>query len=410
MKVFIPFLVCLFLFFKCSPATRHQVFEHHSVAKRSQASKTEVAMSIAELTISLATEIASQLVDSSNWANIENELKDIKAKLDHTTDLLTNIETLLKDLHKKLTYFDYDRVITDAKEKISHCFDYVEPLYDESSTDQARRELRSCNPDQKSKVKQIGDILTGKAIGTHARLLFDQVIHDRGYCNGSDMLGLRDYLSVLFSKGCAVMIVTEYLEYGNSTSFIDRNYCTTTLQEMDQYLKALFGRCSNESVGTRNKIFQTIMTDVASTKQAFSTLNATFPWFKFSLIKSKCSEGCKIKQFGSDHCKIRTFDGKTGHFYILIFDVKQTDMEDTGDRFGIEISRECVLDDQFEGFNTIDGLPTTAYFALRKHTDKESCVKAEAKCQDISSGTRALETSNVPLLISIILLTLKMPF
>ena len=365
----------------------------HNIEKRS---KGAVAFSILDFTISKTIDIASLIDDKSKWADIEKTMKDIKTQLDHATTRLTSIEKLLKELKRKLDYSDYDRVITDAQREISNCFDYVGPLYNTSSNQQARVELETCNPRQKAYAKQIGDILTGKPIGTHNKLLFDQLIYDTGFCNGTEILNLREYLSVLFVKGCSVMIIGEYLIHGNTSSFIDQNYCTRSLQEMSGYQETLYDRCASESEDTRSKVFQEILTNTGTVEQAFFILNSTFPWFKFFLIKSECSDECKIEPFGKDNCKIRTFTGKSGEYYILMYDMKQSDTTENGDLFGIQIRKSCVQSEKSDGFSTsIRGLPIAAYYDYRNRPDKETCAKAETKCPGLSSGTRIIKVSTI---------------
>ena len=216
-------------------------------------------------------------------------------------------------MKKKFHYFIYDSVITNAQRVISSCFDYVAPLYNASSHQQAQRELMTCNPDQKTYVKQIGDILTGQTIGTQNKLLFDQVIDDQGFCNGTEVMNLRDVMSILFAKGCSVTIITEYIEHGNASSFIDRNYCTRTLQEINDYQETLFHRCVNESVDTHQKVFKDILSITEIFEQIFLILNSTFPWFKFSLIKSECSEKCELTDTAMLISELTRFDS----FYIF---------------------------------------------------------------------------------------------
>ena len=374
----------------------------HKIEKRS---KVTAAWAILDFAISKTIDIASFINDKSRWAENEKLLKDIKNQLDHTTTRLAGIKKLLQELKKRLDYFDYDRVITDARRETSNCFDYVAPLYNISSYQQARAELETCNPRQKAYAKQIGDILIGKPIGTHSKLLFDQVIHDRGYCNGTEILNLREYLSVLFVEGCSVMIIAEYLTHENTTSFIDRNYCTRTLQEIKEYQETLFGRCTNESVDTRNKAFKGILSNAKTVEQAFLILNSTFPWFMFSLIKIECSEKCKWVPVGEENCTIQTFAGNSGEYYILMHYMRHSDIAENDAKFGIQIDRSCVLSEKSDGFSTND-LPIAAYYAFGNRPDWETCEKPETKCPGLISGTKTMRSSVVVFFIVAIIIVL----
>lgn len=278
--------------------------------KRASASRAEI-LSGALQQISAATSNLNSAYSNNELQNVGDVAYTIIGSLPVVGDIVSiltsnpennvDIDSSIIGIHDNLQGMNKEIIKTGAKvDRLSKQLDLS--LIQNQVADDVRQ-IRDCHsnfllflikptmkPEQERLIKcydkfeytrEIGNILNDEKLTFSQKPLFDQIIENIGYCNGSQIQSVFKYLLGIYIEGCTATVAAEALKYNQSSTFEEE--CKRTINKSQAHLPSVFRKCSLVSCENVNKVIGEIVIQ-SNISRISHTLRETFPWFFFTTL------------------------------------------------------------------------------------------------------------------------------
>lgn len=311
----------------------------------------------------------------SEKAEIQSALSSINNNLKTVTNEIADIGGKVKQILQILQLSVFQTQVAEDAREITSCHaDFLQFLKEPESMAEKDR-LINCY-DRHSYTRDIGKILNNGKISVSQKQLFEQIIENSGYCNGSEINHVFRYLFGLYIDGCTALTAAEALKY-NETSTTLKDECTNTINSTMTFISNFYDRCSAQPC---TKIKQPIARAFEETgvKRIMNTLNETFPWFFFSVFLFDDNKSIKKELFSGEVNRLEVLN-KNGFIHGFVFWLPYQNQNKEGDnQYGIKFDKDA-LKDYYNGLNLMiinspDGISTSFVgFHQSVNTLQEEC-------------------------------------
>lgn len=329
----------------------------------------------------------------SDTADIQTTLNSINNHLETFNSDINNIEEKVEQLLQRLDLSVIQNQVAGDRREIKSCHtDFL--LFLEQPGNKADSDrLISCY-DKFSYTREIGGILNNEKVTFSQKALFDQIIDNSGYCNGTEIINVFRYLFGIYIDGCNAITAAESLKY-NATSTTLKDECTTTINSTKTFFSTLYELCSAQSCTDFEQPLVSVLreTDINISIDIF---NETFPWFHFSIFSF--DDGRHINEEFFDGQINRLVLKKEGYIFRTVLWLTFKNQYTHGAfQYGLKFDKNA-LQDQYNGLNLIvyQSSDTTAYVGFHQSNNT-----LQTECKLVFNDEKQIVPKPDPIKLSI---------
>lgn len=249
----------------------------------------------------------------------EDENKEMMNKILSQLNTLSRLqeETLvfLQNLENKINLIVLKNQIATSSKVINSChIDLTHFLKNPSSLADRDRFLK-CYYSIMAEVRHIGRILKEEEFTLESPKLFSYMIHQEGYCNGTNIVNTYKYLFGLYFLGCETAVLSEAVKYGN-TSRTFSNECLTSIKNIEKHMMSIYSECKRDSCDRVVGVLESVIGSHYNMpiERTAGEIMVRLPWFYFTIFKfNKNPGGLMTGNFLPSYVTIHH-----GHTYFII--------------------------------------------------------------------------------------------
>ena len=321
--------------------------------------------------------------------SLSSKLEELSTDIHYIKEKLTSMPSIIQiSIIQK-------QVAEDARE-LDACFtDYIHFLKKPTSNAEVYR-MKQCYG-KIVYLRDLGNILKGTVVTFENKPLFHELIENRGYCNGTEIVTIFTYIYGLYLEGCASLTMSERLTFNDSKTYLFE--CNTTSKEIIAFLRSLYNSCMNDKTCDESKEKQLIADVLSSTRtsnEIHTACSRLFPWYYFIVtiarsVSITIDKSRRVSQYASKlangqiSVKVLWFPYQYGKFISedTTFEMKITKCSVlTFRRIDLKLSHRCSYTDDKD-------VSVTGNF-----TDKSTFISPYVPCSFVES------TQNEPVIQS----------